>query len=136
MIQPQGLMALVQFRDQVEEEFDVCICLLQNLNNLVCKTCTNCCYCGNHAGGGKTVVGNLRIMQWQAYQKKKHRLEFLVPWWDLQHGVSINQFLSTFVSKNAEFRLAQLALNHSLCTYTFGKAALLFYVSGDVLSKG
>ncbi len=81
------------------------------------------------------MVGNLRIMQWQAYQKKKHRLEFLVPWWDLQHGVSINQFLSAFVSKNAEFRLAQLALNHSLRTYTFGKAALLFYVSGDVLSK-
>jgi hypothetical protein len=24
MIKPQGLMALVQFRDQVEEEFDVC----------------------------------------------------------------------------------------------------------------
>ncbi|KAH9531318.1 hypothetical protein CY35_19G032400 [Sphagnum magellanicum] len=63
-----------------------------------------------HARGGRTVVGNLRIMQWQAYQKKKHRLEFLVPWWDLQHGVSINQFLSAFVSKNAEFRRRSFAL--------------------------
>jgi hypothetical protein len=72
------------------------------------------------------VVGNLRIMQWQAYQKKKHRLEFLVPWWDLQHGVSINQFLSAFVSKNAEFRLAQLALNHSLCTYTLVRRLFCF----------
>ena len=47
---------------------------------------------------------NLRIVQWQANQRKKNRLEFLVPWWDLQHGCSINQFLSAFASKNADFR--------------------------------
>jgi uncharacterized protein involved in copper resistance len=57
-----------------------------------------------HSRGGKTVVSNLRIVQWQANQRKKNRLEFLVPWWDLQHGVSINQFLSAFASKNADFR--------------------------------
>lgn len=56
------------------------------------------------AGGGRTVPSNLQIVQWQARQRKKNRLEFLVPWWDLQHGVSISQFLSTFASKNAEFR--------------------------------
>jgi hypothetical protein len=50
------------------------------------------------------VVTNLRIVQWQANQRKKNRLEFLVPWWDLQHGCSINQFLSAFASKNADFR--------------------------------
>jgi hypothetical protein len=31
-----------------------------------------------------------------------------VPWWDLQHGVSINQFLSAFASKNSEFRFEAL----------------------------
>lgn len=49
-------------------------------------------------------MSNLRIVQWQANQRKKNRLEFLVPWWDLQHGCSINQFLSAFASKNADFR--------------------------------
>ncbi|XP_024362815.1 uncharacterized protein [Physcomitrium patens] len=57
-----------------------------------------------HSRGGRTVPSNLQIVQWQARQRKKNRLEFLVPWWDLQHGVSITQFLSTFASKNAEFR--------------------------------
>lgn len=47
---------------------------------------------------------NLRVVQWQAYQRKRNRLEFLVPWWDLQHGCSINQFLSAFAAKNADFR--------------------------------
>ncbi|KAH9567713.1 hypothetical protein CY35_03G039400 [Sphagnum magellanicum] len=63
-----------------------------------------------HSRGGKTVVSNLRIVQWQANQRKKNRLEFLVPWWDLQHGVSINQFLSAFASKNADFRRRSFAL--------------------------
>jgi hypothetical protein len=56
------------------------------------------------AGGGRTRLPNLRIVQWQAYLRKRNRLEFLVPWWDLQHGCSINQFLSAFAAKNAEFR--------------------------------
>ncbi|KAG0583524.1 hypothetical protein KC19_3G143800 [Ceratodon purpureus] len=63
-----------------------------------------------HSRGGRTVPRNLQIVQWQARQRKKNRLEFLVPWWDLQHGVSISQFLSTFASKNAEFRRRSFAL--------------------------
>ncbi|KAG0604219.1 hypothetical protein M758_10G154000 [Ceratodon purpureus] len=63
-----------------------------------------------HSRGGKTVVTNLRVVQWQANQRKKNRLEFLVPWWDLQHGCSINQFLSAFASKNADFRKRSFAL--------------------------
>uniref|UniRef100_A0A7I4EBW2 HNH nuclease domain-containing protein n=1 Tax=Physcomitrium patens TaxID=3218 RepID=A0A7I4EBW2_PHYPA len=63
-----------------------------------------------HSRGGLTAPSNLQIVQWQARQRKKNRLEFLVPWWDLQHGVSINQFLSTFASKNAEFRRRYFAL--------------------------
>ncbi|TVU21539.1 hypothetical protein EJB05_31180, partial [Eragrostis curvula] len=56
------------------------------------------------ARGGKTVPSNLRIVQWQVCRKKQNKLEFLMPWWDLQLGVSVNQFLSIFASKNAEFR--------------------------------
>ncbi|MCO5600727.1 hypothetical protein L7F22_054842 [Adiantum nelumboides] len=56
------------------------------------------------ARGGKALPGNLRLVQWQACQRKGKRLEFLVPWWDLQIGVSVNQFLSVFTSKNASFR--------------------------------
>ncbi|KAE9453527.1 hypothetical protein C3L33_14608, partial [Rhododendron williamsianum] len=37
--------------------------------------------------------------------KRKHnKLEFLIPWWDLQLGISINQFLSIFASSNSDFR--------------------------------
>lgn len=56
------------------------------------------------AGGGKTVPSNLRIVQWQVCRKKQNKLEFLMPWWDLQLGVSVNQFLSIFASKNSDFR--------------------------------
>lgn len=56
------------------------------------------------ARGGKTVPSNLRIMQWQVCRKKQNKLEFLMPWWDLQLGVSVNQFLSIFASKNSDFR--------------------------------
>ncbi|XP_062194374.1 uncharacterized protein LOC133897599 [Phragmites australis] len=56
------------------------------------------------ARGGKTVPSNLRIVQWQVCRKKQNKLEFLMPWWDLQLGVSVNQFLSIFASKNADFR--------------------------------
>jgi hypothetical protein len=59
-------------------------------------------------GGGQTLASNLQIVQWQTRQRKRNRLEFLVPWWDLQHGVSINQFLSAFASKNSEFRFEAL----------------------------
>lgn len=62
-------------------------------------------------GGGKTKLPNLRIVQWQAYLRKRNRLEFLVPWWDLQHGCSINQFLSAFAAKNADFRFVCLHQN-------------------------
>ncbi|KAJ8553401.1 hypothetical protein K7X08_024079 [Anisodus acutangulus] len=54
--------------------------------------------------GGLTVPSNLRIMQWQACKKKNHKLEFLIPWWDLQVGISINQFLSIFAISNSDFR--------------------------------
>ncbi|KAJ8535975.1 hypothetical protein K7X08_034376 [Anisodus acutangulus] len=54
--------------------------------------------------GGLTVPSNLRIMQWQACKKKNNKLEFLVPWWDLQVGISINQFLFIFAISNSDFR--------------------------------
>ncbi|XP_039846287.1 uncharacterized protein LOC120705821 isoform X2 [Panicum virgatum] len=56
------------------------------------------------ARGGKTVPSNLRIVQWQVCRKKQNKLEFLMPWWDLQLGISVNQFLSIFASKNSDFR--------------------------------
>ncbi|XP_019195997.1 PREDICTED: uncharacterized protein LOC109189815 isoform X2 [Ipomoea nil] len=54
--------------------------------------------------GGLTVPRNLRILQWQVCKKKHNQLEFLIPWWDLQVGISINQFLSIFASSNSDFR--------------------------------
>eukprot|EP01018_Ginkgo_biloba_P004058 Gb_34647 [translate_table: standard] len=62
------------------------------------------------AGGGKTVPSNLRLVQWQVKQMKQNKLEFLVPWWDLQLGVSVSQFLSIFASKNADFRQRAFSL--------------------------
>ncbi|XP_006643821.1 uncharacterized protein LOC102712299 [Oryza brachyantha] len=56
------------------------------------------------ARGGRTVPSNLRIVQAQVCRKKHNKLEFLVPWWDLQLGISVNHFLSIFASKNADFR--------------------------------
>ncbi|KAK4414652.1 hypothetical protein Salat_2878200 [Sesamum alatum] len=54
--------------------------------------------------GGLTVPSNLRILQWQVCKRKHHKLEFLIPWWDFQVGISINQFLSIFASSNSDFR--------------------------------
>ncbi|XP_010545784.1 PREDICTED: trichohyalin [Tarenaya hassleriana] len=54
--------------------------------------------------GGLTVPSNLRILQWQACKNKRDKLEFLVPWWDLQVGISVNQFLSIFAASNSDFR--------------------------------
>ncbi|KAJ6389418.1 hypothetical protein OIU77_027699 [Salix suchowensis] len=54
--------------------------------------------------GGLTVPSNLRILQWQVCKRKHSKLEFLVPWWDLQLGISVNQFLSIFASSNSDFR--------------------------------
>ncbi|RZC53614.1 hypothetical protein C5167_012460 [Papaver somniferum] len=54
--------------------------------------------------GGRTVPSNLRLLQWQVCKKKQNKLEFLVPWWDLQVGISVNQFLSIFASTNSDFR--------------------------------
>ncbi|CAN8270190.1 unnamed protein product [Cochlearia groenlandica] len=54
--------------------------------------------------GGLTVPSNLRIVQWQARKSKKDKLEFLVPWWDLQVGISVNQFLSIFAASSSDFR--------------------------------
>ncbi|XP_047058138.1 uncharacterized protein LOC124664734 [Lolium rigidum] len=56
------------------------------------------------ARGGRTVPSNLRIVQLQVSRRKHNKLEFLVPWWDLQLGISVNHFLSIFASKNADFR--------------------------------
>ncbi|XP_048139363.1 uncharacterized protein LOC115738083 isoform X3 [Rhodamnia argentea] len=54
--------------------------------------------------GGLTVPSNLRILQWQACKKKHNKLELLVPWWEFQLGISVNQFLSIFASSNSDFR--------------------------------
>ncbi|CAN1777610.1 hypothetical protein LINPERHAP1_LOCUS14124 [Linum perenne] len=54
--------------------------------------------------GGLTVPSNLRILQWQVCKRKHNKLEFQVPWWDLQLGISVNQFLSIFASSNSDFR--------------------------------
>ncbi|KAJ8649134.1 hypothetical protein MRB53_002157 [Persea americana] len=54
--------------------------------------------------GGKTVPSNLKLVQWQVCKRKQNNLEFLIPWWDLQLGVSVNQFLSIFASTNSDFR--------------------------------
>ncbi|MED6170987.1 hypothetical protein PIB30_036449 [Stylosanthes scabra] len=54
--------------------------------------------------GGLTVLSNLRILQRQVCKRKKNKLEFLVPWWDFQLGISVNQFLSIFASSNSDFR--------------------------------
>ncbi|PIN20979.1 hypothetical protein CDL12_06337 [Handroanthus impetiginosus] len=54
--------------------------------------------------GGLTVPSNLRILQWQVCKRKHNKLEFLIPWWDFQVGISINQFLSIFASSNSDFR--------------------------------
>uniref|UniRef100_A0A7N1A8W3 Uncharacterized protein n=1 Tax=Kalanchoe fedtschenkoi TaxID=63787 RepID=A0A7N1A8W3_KALFE len=54
--------------------------------------------------GGLPVPRNLRILQWQVCKRKHNKLEFLVPWWDLQVGISVNQFISIFASSNSDFR--------------------------------
>ncbi|KAJ8755946.1 hypothetical protein K2173_024491 [Erythroxylum novogranatense] len=54
--------------------------------------------------GGLTVPSNLRILQWQVYKRKHKKLEFLVPWWDRQLGISVNQFLSIFAASDSDFR--------------------------------
>ncbi|GLT67730.1 hypothetical protein SLA2020_400160 [Shorea laevis] len=54
--------------------------------------------------GGLTVPSNLRILQWQVCRRKHNKLDFQVPWWDLQLGISVNQFLSIFASSNSDFR--------------------------------
>ncbi|CAN6893077.1 hypothetical protein Bca4012_074112 [Brassica carinata] len=54
--------------------------------------------------GGLTVPSNLRIVQWQARKNKKDKIEFLVPWWDLQVGISVNQFLSIFAASSSDFK--------------------------------
>lgn len=60
--------------------------------------------------GGLTVPSKLRIMQCQACKKKNNKLEFLIPWWDLHVGISINQFLSIFAISNSDFRLVVVCL--------------------------
>ncbi|KAM7483690.1 hypothetical protein LguiB_008273 [Lonicera macranthoides] len=57
-----------------------------------------------YSRGGLTVPSNLRILQWKVCKKKHNKLEFLIPWWDFQEGISINQFLSIFASTNSDFR--------------------------------
>lgn len=59
--------------------------------------------------GGRTVPSNLRLLQWQVCKKKHNKLEFLIPWWDLQLGISVDQFLSIFASKNLDFRSRALS---------------------------
>ncbi|XP_062154351.1 uncharacterized protein LOC133862535 [Alnus glutinosa] len=54
--------------------------------------------------GGLTVPSNLRILQRQVCKNKHNKLEFLIPWWEFQLGISVNQFLSIFASKNSDLR--------------------------------
>ena len=62
--------------------------------------------------GDKRVMGNVRLVQWQVAQIKQEKLEFLMPSWDLQVGISVNQFLVIYASKNADFRSSlSLSLN-------------------------
>ncbi|XP_031487265.1 uncharacterized protein LOC116255543 [Nymphaea colorata] len=63
-----------------------------------------------YARGGKTVPSNLRIVQKKACRKKRDALEFLLPWWDLQLGISVNQFLMMFTSRNSDFRQRAFSL--------------------------
>ncbi|XWS11861.1 hypothetical protein CRYUN_Cryun37aG0037400 [Craigia yunnanensis] len=60
-------------------------------------------HCFPCSRGGLTVASNLRILQWQVSKKKHNKLEFQVPWWDFQLGISVNQFLSIFASRNSDF---------------------------------
>ncbi|KAI5066782.1 hypothetical protein GOP47_0017310 [Adiantum capillus-veneris] len=60
--------------------------------------------------GGKTMVDNLQLVQWQVAQFKGQKLEFLIPWWELQLGISVNQFLFIFASKNRNFRQRAFSL--------------------------
>jgi hypothetical protein len=75
--------------------------------------------------GGNGVMGRHgRLVQWQVAQLKHQKLEFLMPWWDLQVGISVNQFLLIYASKNADFRLSFLiSPSNFLCT-----ASLLLYI--------
>lgn len=82
------------------------------------------------SGGGKTELPNLRIVQWQAYARKRNRLEFLVPWWDLQHGCSINQFLSAFAAKNADFRFLRRFFEALPRKLVFQNSNLFLFQSG------
>ncbi|CAN6442056.1 unnamed protein product [Victoria cruziana] len=63
-----------------------------------------------YSRGGKTVPSNLRIVQKKVCRKKRDALEFLLPWWDLQLGISVNQFLMMFTSRNSDFRQRAFSL--------------------------
>ncbi|KAK8971109.1 hypothetical protein KSP40_PGU010659 [Platanthera guangdongensis] len=54
--------------------------------------------------GGRTLLKNLRILQWQVCRKKKRKLDLIISWWDLQLRISVNQFLTMFASRNSNFR--------------------------------
>ncbi|KAF2282993.1 hypothetical protein GH714_043055 [Hevea brasiliensis] len=71
--------------------------------------------------GGLTVPSNLRILQWQVCKRKHNKLEFLVPWWDLQLGISVNQFYPYLLlpvrisgeGENEELNASQTVDSHS-----------------------
>lgn len=60
------------------------------------------------AGGGLTTLDNLQIIQWQANATKKDSLEFVVPWWELQIGVSVAQLIRLVASVDSGSRTATL----------------------------
>ncbi|KVH98006.1 hypothetical protein Ccrd_023767 [Cynara cardunculus var. scolymus] len=66
--------------------------------------------------GGLTVSSNLRLLQWQVCKKKHNKLEFLVPWWDLQVGISVNQHRGFYLlfsnGENEELNASQTVESH------------------------
>lgn len=55
-----------------------------------------------------TTLDNLQIIQWQANASKKDYLEFMVPWWELQIGVSVAQLIRLVSSGDSSIRSATL----------------------------
>lgn len=56
------------------------------------------------AGGGLSTLDNLQIIQWQANSNKQDKLEFTVPWWDLQIGALVAYFIRLVSSTDIAHR--------------------------------
>ena len=80
---------------------------LQSGQTVRCAEKSNSCLTVG-AGGGLTTLDNLQIIQWQANASKKDHLEFVVPWWELQIGVSVAQLIRLVSSVDSSIRTATL----------------------------